>query len=201
MDVPAFSRLFPTLYHVTFASNLSSIREHGLHSPAALADLYRFSDDERQATLNERRRCIQPLHGITLRDQHAMIESKMKSCLVRITIPEWIALLNTKTFFFLTRDKALTFASTYSAYDSLLLAVDTGALMATHAAHTTLCRINSGSFLYNPRPRGRDSFIPLATYAYKNKRDIPAELTIDVPIPKIVEISTFVLLPAESNPG
>lgn len=193
MDVSTFTRHFPRLYHLTFASNLPSIREHGLLSAQALSDLYRFSPEERDAVLKQRRRCIQQLHGITLRDQHAAQESKMKSCLVGVTVPEWITLLNSKIFFFVSKQKAEVLAKSYGDYDNLLLEVDTAALLATHAEYASLCRINSGSFLYNPRPRGRASFIPLHAYSYKNKRDTPAELSIDQTIPEILRISTIAL--------
>jgi hypothetical protein len=63
--------------------------------------------------------------------------------------------------------------------------------LATHAESASLCRINSGSFLYNPRPRGRTSFIPLQVYSYKNKRDTPVELSIEAPIPEILSISSI----------
>jgi hypothetical protein len=189
MDVSTFTRHFPRLYHLTFATNLPGLLQHGLISAAALADLHAFTPEERETTLIARRRCIQNLHGLTLRDQLSAPESKMKSCLVKITIPEWLALLNQKTFFFLSRDKADRFAESYADYQNVLLETDTAALLATHAEQVTLCRIHSGSFLYNPRPRGRDSFIPLATYTFKSRRDTPAELTVDTPIPNFLQIS------------
>ena len=199
MDVAAFSHHFPTLYHLTFATNLPGIREHGLHSPQSLANLHVFSPEERDAALTSRRRCMQNLHGVMLRDQNAAPEARMKSCLVKISIPEWLSLLNSKTFFFLSADRAARFADSYTGYENLLLEVDTGTLLAAYAARTTLCKINSGSFLYHPRPRGRSSFIPLADYEYKNKRDTPAELTVDVPIPHVLDFAT--LRPLSSSAG
>jgi hypothetical protein len=192
MDVSAFIQHFPKLYHLTFASNLPGIREHGLISSNGLADLHSFTTEERETTIHTRRRCIQNMHGVSLRDQHTAHESKMKSCLVKITIPEWLSLLNGKVFFFLSREKADRFAETYQGYENLLLEVDTAALLTTHAGHMTLCRVNSGSFLYNSRPRGRNSFIPLAEYTFKNKRDTPAEVTLDVPISNILQIATVI---------
>jgi hypothetical protein len=191
MDVGSFAKHFPRLYHLTFASNLPSIREHCLLSPQALAHRYSFSPEESTAILESRRRCIQQLHGVTIRDQRAAQEWRMRSCLVGITAAEWITLLNSKIFFFVSRQKADVFAESYAAYDNLLIEVDTAALLATYAEHASLCRINSGSFLYNPRPRGRASFIPLDAYSYKNKRDTPAELSIDLPIPEILRISNI----------
>lgn len=203
MDVSTFATRFPRLYHLTFASNLPGIREHGLLSPQALAHRYSFSPEESTAVLQQRRRCIQQLHGITLRDQHTAQESKMKSCLVGVTVPEWITLLNSKIFFFVSKQKADVLAKSYSDYDNLLIEIDTAALLATHAEHVSLCRINSGSFLYNPRPRGRASFIPLQSYLYKNKRDTPAELSTDLPIPQILQISSIAaeLIPANEKNG
>ena len=193
MEPAAFSRLFPKLYHLTFASNVESIRTHGLLSSAALADAYKFTDEDRANTLGQRRLCIQTLHGVSLRDQHTAPESKMKSCLVKIAPAEWLTLLNSKIFFFLSRDKAQRLLDTYASYDNALLEVDTAALLHAHAPHASLCRINSGSFIYRPVPRGRDSFIPLAGYTYRAKRDTPAELTLDVPVPAILDYARVII--------
>ena len=141
--------------------------------------------------MESRRRCIQNIRGVSIRDQSPASESKMKSCLVGVTASDWLTLLNGKIFFFLEEAKAMRLAETYSSYANTLLEVETAALLARYREQTTLCRINSGAFLYNPRPRGRDSFIPLATYIFRNKRDTPAELTVDCAIPDLVEMSTF----------
>jgi len=190
MESRAFAQLFPRLYHLTFASNLPGIEQHGLHSANSLADLHAFAPDEREASIVLRRRCIQNLHGISLRDQHAASEKKMKSCLVGITIPDWLTLLNSKIFFFVEKEKALRLAEVYASYSNILLEVDTTALLATHASHITLSRINTGSFIHNPRPRGRSSFIPLDEFVYRKSRDTPAEFTLDAPILNILEIAT-----------
>ena len=192
MDASTFARHFPRLYHLTFASNLPGIRANGLLSTEALAG--RFTPEDKVAALNRRRRCIQQIEGVTLRDQHAAVEAKMKSCLVGVTIPEWFTLLNGKIFFFVSKQKVDVLANAYASYSNVLLEIDTAELLATHTEHASLCRINSGSFLYNPRPRGRASFIPLAAYTYKNKRDTPAELTMDRPIPEILQMSVATLL-------
>jgi hypothetical protein len=197
MDVRTFTKLFPSLYHLTFAANLPGIRAHGLHSAISLADLHAFDATERETTLTLRRRCIQTLHGVSLRDQHAANEKKMKSCLTGITIPDWLTLLNSKMFFFVEKEKALRLAETYATYANVLLEIDTTALLATHAGNITLSRINTGSFLHNPRPRGRASFIPLDEYIYHKRRDTPAELTLDVPIPNVLSIATL----TELNPA
>jgi hypothetical protein len=94
--------------------------------------------------------------------------------------------------FFLDRAKAVRFAEVYADYDNLLLEVDTERLLREHADDVTLCRINAGSFLYNARPRGRESFIPLREFTYRKTRDTPAELTLNGPIPDILEMSGIV---------
>ena len=196
MQPDEFSRLFPRLYHLTFASNLESLRTHGLHSSASLADLYQFSPEERDACLTQRRRCLQDLHGVTLRDQLTAPESKMKTCLVGVSIPDWLALLNSKIFFSVTRDRVDRLLAHYAAYPNLLLTVDTAALLCRYSAHTSLCRFNSGSFLFVPTPRGRDSFIPFSSFHYVKKRNTPAELTVDTPIPDIFDFATCEFIPS-----
>lgn len=116
----------------------------------------------------------------------------MKSCLMNISVADWLSLLNSKIFFFVDEQKATRFAETYGDYKNVLVVTDTSELLRRCASYVTLCRINSGAFLYNPRPRGRDSFIPLPQYKYKNKRDTPAELTIDEAIPDILDFSRIV---------
>ncbi len=192
MDANVFAHKFPRLYHLTFAANLPSIRTHGLLSAAALADAYNFSPEDRQSVLHQRRVCIQDLHGISIRDQLPAPESRMKTCLVNISIPEWLTLLNSKIFFFLSREKATRLLAAYTDYDNLLLEVDTAALLATHATHAFVSRINTGAFIYKPVPRGRASFIPLAQYEPRRKNDTPAELTIDQPIPNLLDYATAI---------
>lgn len=195
MEASNFARQFPKLYHLTFASNLESIREHGLMSAAALADRYGFTPEEREACIARRRLCNQELHGITLRDQHAAQESKMKTCLVGVSIPDWLALLNSRVFFFVELKKAQRMADTYAAYPNLLLEVDTKALLERHAKASFVCRFNSGSFLFKPTPRGRASYIPMADFELR-KKSIPAELTVNEAILNILAFSEVV--PAHS---
>jgi hypothetical protein len=189
MDAKQFAVLFPTLYHLTFTSNLDSIKRHGLQSSARLADILLFDTEERDAALNRRRLCIQNIRGASLRDQHTANESKMKSCLVKITPEEWRTLLNAKVFFFLSIEKTLRFAEAYADYENTILETDTRALLGTHVANTSVCRIQSGSFVFRAVPRGRHSFIPLASFIHRSKRDTPAELTLDCPVPEILSIS------------
>ena len=203
MEAAEFALHFPKLYHLAFASNLNSISTIGLLSASGLADHYSFTPEERLACVEKRRLCNQNLHGIILRDQQPAPESKMKSCLVKITIPEWLGLLNSKVFFFVELKKALRLAETYGAYDNILLEVDTARLLEKYAANASLCRFNAGAFLFKPVPRGRHSFIPMANFEYRNKRNTPSELTIDASIPDIMEISTLIPLrtaPSESLP-
>jgi hypothetical protein len=119
MEASAFTRLFPHLYHVTFATNLPGIRRHGLLGTRDLAALFALTPDEHLAVFS-RRRCIQSLHGIDIRDQGPMHESKMKSCLVGISIPDWLDLINSRIFFFLSEDKARAFTARYADYQNIL---------------------------------------------------------------------------------
>jgi len=156
-----------------------------------LADLYSFTPEEREACIEKRRLCNQDLHGITLRDQQASPESKMKTCLVGVSIPDWLALLNAKVFFFLELKKAQRMAETYAAYQNILLEVDTKTLLERHVAESFVCRFNSGSFQFKPTPRGRASFIPMAEFELR-KKSAPTELTINVPVPGIMDFSTLI---------
>ena len=117
-----------------------------------------------------------------------MNEKKMKTCLVGVSIPEWISLINSRIFFFASKEKADVLLGRYASYENLLLEVDTSALLSEYAQHVSICRINAGAFVRKPVPRGRDTFIPLSNYIYKKKRNV-AEVTLDTPIPNILAIS------------
>jgi integrase len=77
-----------------------------------------------------------------------------------------------------------------------ILTIDTAKLLEKHANRTMLCHINSGSTIYTPQPRGRDTFKTIGDYPFETWRkkrgaqDAVVELVIDYSVP---DISDFVL--------
>jgi hypothetical protein len=57
----------------------------------------------------------------------------------------------------------------------------------------TLSPINSGSTIYNPRPRGSTTFLPIADYPFEERRrargkDAIIELAVNHSVPDIADV-------------
>ena len=155
-----------------------SIRRHGLLSTTALLDLYGVEGDRRLALEAQRRPESVPISGdglpnAVIRDQKPMTKSALAKCLTGgMTPEEWFRLLNQRVFFWLSRDRlrGLLSARAYRGRPQTVLTLDTVSLVATHRSRIELSPINSGATIYNPRPRGRNNFLPIADYPFDERR-------------------------------
>lgn len=189
----------PTLYHMAERGSWLSIREHGLLSTSALLDRYGLSGAER-IPVEARRRPTSVtltqvgLGSVVVRDQLPMDDKGLGRCLQDGLSPEeWYRLLNSKVFFWLTRDRLLRLlnAGTYRAEEHDVLQLDAKALMDAYADKIWLCPMNSGCTKPFPHPRGQTTFQRIATYPYadwkaKRKRgERVVELAVDYAVPNI----------------
>lgn len=162
------------------AGTWPSIRERGLLSTSALLDLYGIEgEDRRQIEECRRPECVTIEHDIygpaVIRDQKPMSEKALRKCLKGMTPTQWYRLLNSRVFFWLTAERVarLLSARAYRDREHTVLTIDTARLLQNHEAEVTLSPINSGSTVYNPQPRGADTFQSLANYpfgAWRKKR-------------------------------
>ncbi|WP_443032020.1 DUF7002 family protein [Streptomyces sp. CA-210063] len=103
---------------------------------------------------------------------------------------EYLALLNGRVFFWLTRERLsrLLRARQYRSHPHLVLCLDTAELLRRHGKNVQLAPYNTGSMLrpppYSPR-RGRDVFVDIDEYPYGRwrrqrgpRRDAVVELTV-----------------------
>jgi hypothetical protein len=115
-----------------------------------------------------------------------------------MTAEEWYLLLNRMVFLWVTRERVDTLlcARAYRSREHLVIAVESGRLIADHADTVRLSPINSGSTIYNPQPRGRATFLPFAEYPYeerfrlRGRRNAVAEIAADYAVPNF---ATYVL--------
>jgi hypothetical protein len=162
------------------AGTWPSIRDRGLLSTSALLDLYGIEGEERRQIESCRRpKCVTIEHDIygpaVIRDQKPMSEKALRKCLKGMTPTQWYRLLNSKVFFWLTAERVarLLCARAYRDREHAVLTIDTAMLLQNHEAEVTLSPINSGSTVYNPQPRGANTFQSLANYpfeAWRKKR-------------------------------
>jgi hypothetical protein len=169
---------FPRLWHMAEDGSFGSIMEHGLLSTSSLLDLYGIKGEER-AALESRHRPESVTISKTgfadavVRDQKPMTESALMKCLAAdVTPKEWFEILNQRAFFWMSRDRlrGLLGARAYRRHPQTVLTVDTASLLNTHRDRIELSPINSGSTIYTPQPRGRDTFLSITDYPFDERR-------------------------------
>jgi len=198
--------IYPRLYHMAEEGTWDSIRTNGLLSTSALLDFYEIEGQERLAIEREHRPESRTIEHIThgravIRDQKPMKEALLQRCLVGLTPNEWYEILNGKVFFWLTWERLtrLLSAREYRNRTHCVITVDTAQLLERHADDVRLSPINSGSTLFKPQPRGRDTFLTLGEYPFdewKKKRggtsNAIAELTVEYRVPDIASMAVRV---------
>jgi hypothetical protein len=198
MTVNEFVQHYPTLYHMANSGTWESIRDHGLLSTTALLDRFGIDGEERfQIESCHRPRSIEITHlqfgTVVIRDQAPMRESALDNCLDGVSPREWYELLNRKTFFWVTEARVSTLLSArlYRNSGHTVITIDTASLLDKHADRVTLSPINSGSTLYNPPARGRDTFRSFGDYPFEERRkkrglaNAVAELAVDYSVPDL----------------
>lgn len=175
-----------------------SIRKNGLLSTSALLDLFEVNGDVRYRIESEHRSESVPISHPTfgsavIRDQKPLRESALMNCLSDFTLNKWYQLLNSKVFFWLTEKRLNTLLSAKAYRDKThtVLVIDTEILLGNYSDRVKLSPINSGSTIYVPQPRGKNTFLPLNEYPFETRKKLRgiknaiAELTIEYSVPDI----------------
>lgn len=192
----------PVLYHMAERGAWGSIKERGLLSTSALLDLYEVGGLERD-TIEQVRR-PESVHinknGLpqaVIRDQIPMDDGGLiRGLPSEITPKDWYRLLNSKVFFWLTKDRLLrlTGAKAYKDKEHDIIELNTQKLIEAHYGNIVLCPINSGCTKPFPAKRDYNSFLPIDEYPYnhwlskRGKRgDKVVELVINYSVPDLAE--------------
>ncbi|NTG62997.1 DUF7002 family protein [Rhizobium rhizogenes] len=192
---------YPRLYHMAHDGAWPAIQQHGLLSASALLDLYKVTGDERFA-LESRRRPesvplkSEPLLGAVIRDQKPMRDHLLEKCLQDGLSPkDWYEILNSRSFFWLSASRIwrLLKAKAYRNQPQTVLTIDSAELIAAHRDRIWLSTLNSGSTLFNPQPRGFQTFRRIEDFPYKDrskqrrKEDNVVELVVDYSVPDVAK--------------
>jgi hypothetical protein len=197
----------PKLFHMAEEGSWPSISSHGLLSTSALLDLYQVEGSDRDRIEGKRRSSSvsikkDGLGTATIRDQLPMDDKGLLRCLQDGLTPEdWYRLLNSKVFFWLTRQRLsrLLKAGEYRSHEHDVLVLDTAAIVKTHRDNIWLCSINSGCTKPFPHPRGNSTFRRIADYPYSDwrkkrpKGERVVEFAVDNGIPNIAQYVTKVV--------
>ena len=157
---------FAHVYHLADAENWPSIQRGGLLSATRLLKLSGLSMAAQARIEREQRRASLTLpSGAVLRDQLPMPPSALARCLVDMTPAEWYALINSKVFFWFDAERLnrQRRASGISP-KAVVMTIDAERLLATHGARAEVSAINTGNARRKPAIRGRQSFVPYATW-------------------------------------
>jgi hypothetical protein len=131
-----------------------------------------------------------------VRDQIPMSDAALLRCLPpHLTPSEWYRLLNSKVFFWLTRDRLhrLTNAKSYKEKSHDVIEVDTRSIIAAYRDSIWFCPINSGCTKPVARERDEATFARIEDYPYahwrkKRKRgERVVELAIDYSVPDLAK--------------
>jgi hypothetical protein len=196
----------PILYHMAEDGSWPSIQERGLLSTTALLDLYGVTG-ERRVEIEERRRST----GVTLervglppaviRDQLPMDDVGLRRCLPpEITPAHWYRVLNSKVFFWLTRERLIKLlkAGTYRERPHTVIEVSARRLVAAHRDDIWFCPMNSGCTKPYPHPRDEHTFERIPDYPYSHWRmrrrrgERVVQLALDYSVPDVAAFVTRV---------
>lgn len=185
----------PKLYHMAESNSWPSIKERGLLSTTAILDLYEI-DGERRRTIEEVRRPQsvsidhKSLPTVVIRDQIPVTDEALEKCLTDGLKPsDWYRLLNERVFFWPSEERLLRLLGARAYRDKVhdILELNTRKIVADYKEKMTLSPINSGSTLFNPQPRGKNTFARVADYPYSERPrgNKVAEFAIDYGVPNI----------------
>lgn len=184
MTEDEFVMRYPRLWHMAADGSWPSIQKLGLLSTQALLDLYGVNGAAHEAIYSRRRpQCVTisapGKEDAVIRDQKPMTDTGLIKCLQDGLSPrDWYEHLNSKTFFWLSRDRLrrLLGARAYRKTPQVVLTLDTASLLRKHADRVQLARINTGATLYTPQARGKDTFKAIADFSPKQ---VAVELTVE----------------------
>lgn len=183
-----------------------NIRDHGLLSTSALLDRFEIGGAERVSIEEQNRRkgsiIAHPDHGtVVIRDQIPMTDGALKKCLQDMTLTAWYKMLNSRVFFWTTEERLLRLfnAEAYRGKTQCIIRIDTKQFLARYGDRVSLSPINSGSTIFNPQPRGTQTFLPMQAYPFedwskkRSKSKAIVEVTVDHSVPDIKDFVTSVV--------
>ena len=193
------AKLYPRLHHMAEPGSWESIRKYGLLSTSSLLTLFGINGLARREIEARRRSKSYEIkdaeHGrAVIRDQKPIVESKLKAALQDCTLEEWYALLNSRVFFWLTKErlKVLLSAREYRNKPHTVLTLETLTIAKDYQRSISLSPMNSGNTLPIAHPRGISTFSKMEDYPFQErlKRGLHyavVELAIEGGVPNIVD--------------
>jgi len=193
------AQYYPRLYHMAERESWDGLTRHGLLSTEALLDLFEVAGDKREAIVTRQRTeavvIEHEAHGrAVIRDQKPLNRAKLEACLKGCSFQEWLQMLNSRVFFWLTeaRLRTLMCAREYCGQTHVVLVLDTLRLASDFRQRITLATMNTGNTRPYAHPRGLATFSRMEDYPFENRlhRDpyyTVVELAVEVGVPNVME--------------
>lgn len=206
MDGLRLSIEYPEIFHVAGEGAWESILDHGLLCARDLVEEFLGDQASGRSVLSGIRKSSIPLtsragYRATVRDQLPLNRTKLERCLTDMTVDEWLDALNSHVFFWVRRERLLQLlrAGAYRTQRHTVLTLDTRRTVQRYESQIRLTSINTGSTLFQARPRGSQTFLPIKEFDFQARwktagRDAVVELAvagsmqIDLELVKAVEI-------------
>jgi hypothetical protein len=197
------------VYHLAEADNWPSIQVHGLLSAQALLQLAGNTEADRHRVMRHRVSRTVLSNGTVVRDQGPMPPAALQRCLRGMTPAEWYALLNAKVFFWVDADRLNRHLRACRHHPQVVMVLDATRLLGRYAPRTAVSPFNTGNARRRPAPRGRETFVPYATWlesgwereasglgtSARSRSHPPAELTVDRSVPDAMDFVVDVRFP------
>ena len=184
MEIEDFCHRYPKLMHAASPDAWPSIQKHGLLSTKTIASCVGLSEAECEKLCVTHRKFSIPLNGFTIRDQKPMNMAMLERCLCDDTTPpEWLALLNSKVFFWPRKrqvtksDRLNRFIAKYTDEPLLVMEFSSFRLLSELAKDVSLCHLNTGATRSVAHKRGKSSFIAFHEYLWSPTNEV-AEVTV-----------------------
>jgi len=167
---------YPRLYHMAERGSWDSVKRHGLLGTEALLDLFEVRGEQRQRILTQQRtqsvEIIHPLHGrAVIRDQKPLNRSKLEKSLEDCSFEQWLQMLNSRVFFWLTTERLQTLmcAREYCLRSHVVLVLDTQRLATDFSGSITLAPMNTGNTRPFAHKRGLSTFSAMNNYPFEDR--------------------------------
>lgn len=175
MDLFAFAKTRPVLYHLTREDAWKPIMKHGLHCAHSLVTLDR-GEESATKLLTERRTGPEQLgpnaYGAVLRDQDPISDAMLDQCLAltETTRAQWFDLINRRSYLF-ARDADLVkmrnrYVNAGETVDVMEVKTQNWLFfLQTRKVPVEVATVSASSTPRTPSPRGPSTWTPLSTYA------------------------------------
>ena len=153
------------IYHLAEASNWPLIQRDGLLSASRLLRASGLAGADRARLERAQRLTHTELpNGAQLRDQCPMPPAALDRCLYGMSSADWYAMINARVFFWFDPDRLNRQKAACEPRPQVVLAVDTGALIAAYRRRIAVTPINTGNARRKPSCRGAATFVPLSEW-------------------------------------